>query len=186
MQTELLHHLGASCLTIDVLAQDLGLTNRQVSNAAAGLIEKNLLERVEAGCFQLTVQGRNAAQSGVQITSGPNGPLQSVRKPEALTLRQRAWNAIRIQRRFTVPDLLTAAAMGDEKSAANNLQRWLGYLCRARIVRRLPRRQPGTAPTSPGYVQYTLVNDLGHIAPTYRAKSRAIFDHNSGEEIRCE
>ncbi|WP_170431904.1 hypothetical protein [Ruegeria arenilitoris] len=182
-QTTLLHHLGNTCKTIDMLTQELDLNRRQISDAASALVRRGYVERVETGCFQLTGNGLIAAQSHEQITSGPNGAISVTRKTGANTLRQRAWNVMRIQRRFTIPDLLTAAATGEEALAANNLQRYCRQLCRAGILRKLPKRQRGSALTSNGYTQFTLVQDLGHLAPVYRGKTKAVFDHNSGKEM---
>lgn len=182
-QTMLLHHLGATCKTITVLSEDLNLNRRQISDAARGLIRKGYLERVELGCFQLTGDGQAAANRGEQITSGPNAGFKVPRRALPNTLRQRAWNAMRIQRRFTVHDILTAATTGDEVRAQNNLQRYFKALCDGGVLRRLPKRQAGSAPTSNGFAQYTLVRDLGRIAPSYRAKAGSLVDHNTGAEI---
>ncbi len=182
-QTMLLHHLGDTCKTIEVLSKDLGLTRTQISNAATALIRKDYLERVELGCFQLTAAGQAAAKRGEQITPGPNGEHKAARRAMPDTLRQRAWNAIRIQRRFTIQDILTAAATGAEANAENNLQRYFKALCKAGVLRRLPKRQAGSALTSNGFAQYTLVRDLGHVAPSYRAKAGSLIDHNTGKEI---
>ncbi|MEX0366694.1 MAG: hypothetical protein AB3N22_11535 [Ruegeria sp.] len=183
VQTILLHHLGDTCKKIEVLSEDLALTRKQVSDAAAGLIRKGYLERVELGCFQLTDAGHAAAHRGEQITSGPNGAHKARRRPLSDTLRQRAWNAMRIQRRFTIQDIVMAAAKGEEAHAVNNLQRYFKALCNGGVLRRLPKRQAGSAPTSNGFAQYTLVRDLGHVAPSYRAKAGTLMDHNAGEEI---
>lgn len=183
-QTKVLHHLGDNtCKTIDAIATELGLKHRQISWIAKKLIDKGYLERVELGCFQLTVAGQQAVSDGVQITSGPNAPHSKAKEPSRNTLRQRAWNIIRIQRRFTIPDLQTTATIGDEKLAENNLQRYCNVLCKAGVLRRLPRRQKGTAHGSNGFAQFVLVRDLGAIAPVYRANAKSIFDHNSGEEF---
>lgn len=182
-QTMLLHHLGDTCKTIEVLSEDLKLNRRQISDAASALIRKGYVERVELGCFQLTHAGQTAASRGEQITSGPNGQHEKIRCAARDTLRQRAWNAMRIQRRFTVHDILTAATTGAEASAENNLQRYFKALCKAGVLRRLPKRAAGSAPTSNGYAQYTLVRDLGLVAPSYRAKAGNMFDHNTGKEI---
>lgn len=182
-QNALLHHLGDTCKTIEVLSEELQLSRRQISDAAIGLIRKEYLERIELGCFQLTAKGREAAAQGEQITSGPNGQWDKPRRALPNTLRQRAWNALRIQRRFTVQDIVTAATIGDEGNATNNLQRYFKILCDAGVLRCLPKRQRGVRPGSPGFAQYTLVKDLGRIAPSYSAKSRSLIDHNSGTEI---
>lgn len=182
-QTKLLHGLGDACMTIDVLSQELGMSRRQITNAAMSLIQKGLVERAALGCFQRTAEGHEAAARGDVITSGPNGPLAKDRKPLPNTLRQRAWNVIRIQRKFTIPDLLVAATSGEEKLATNNLQRYCKALSVAGVIRRLPGVRPGTSPSSPGFARYMLVQDLGPIAPTYRQSGKAIFDHNSSEEM---
>ena len=184
LQTRFLHHLGdASCKTIDVIADELQLTRHQISVTATSLIRRDYLERVERGCFQLTASGRQAVLDGVEITSGPNGAHSKVKAPLRHTLRQRAWNVIRIQRRFTIPDLLTTAALGSEKIAQNNLQRYCRGLCSSGILRKLPHRQKDTTHGSNGFVQYVLMKDLGSIAPVYRPKTQTIFDHNSGKEL---
>lgn len=182
-QTALLHHLGNSCKTIEVLCEEMGLSRKQISYAASALIGKEYLERVERGCFQLTDAGRIAVERGEQITSGPRGQLRSLRRAASDTLRQRAWNVMRIQRRFSIPDLLTAATTGTEIRAGDNLQHYCKALSDAGILRRLPARQRGTALTSNGFAQYTLVQDLGHIAPVHRKKARLVIDHNSGKEM---
>ncbi len=182
-QTALLHHLGNTCKTIDMLTQELDMNRRQISDAASALVRKSYVERIEIGCFQLTTEGKEAVARKEVITSGANGAHKANRRAEANTLRQRAWNVMRIQRRFTVQDLLTTATSGDEVGAKNNLQRFCRLLCSAGVIRRLPKRQRGSAPTSNGFAQYTLVQDLGHVAPSHRAKSKALFDHNSGKEM---
>ncbi|MCV6583992.1 MAG: hypothetical protein OIF47_00510 [Marinibacterium sp.] len=182
-QTALLYHLGRTCQTIDELRTTLEMNSRQISDAASGLIQRGFVERVEAGCFQLTAEGHTAVANGERITSGPNGPHKSQRSPRQNTLRQRAWSAMRIRRRFSIPDLITDTALGDERGAANNLQRYVRSLRKAQVIRCLPVRVPGTAPSSPGFPQYTLVHDLGPVAPTLRRNGLVLFDHNSGQEI---
>ena len=185
-QTKLLHHIGDRCRQIGEISEDTGLSRHQISMAATALITKGLLERTEVGCFQLTDEGRAAQACGLQITSGPNGPISADRKPLINTLRQRAWNVIRMKRKFAIPDLLIAATMGDELMAKNNLQRFCRALCRAGVIRQLPSKQRGDALSSPGFSRYALVDDLGPIAPSYRQSRSALFDHNAQKELRCE
>lgn len=99
IQTRLLRHLGEACLTIGVLAQDLDLGHDQIGTALCKLIARGYVERIEAGCFQLTSDGRAAAASGVSIRPGPRGPQKGRKKPVPNTLRQRAWNAMRVSPR---------------------------------------------------------------------------------------
>ncbi len=182
-QTRVLRALPDACKTLRVLSRELALTHRQVSDAASALIGKGLVERVEAGCFQLTWEGEQAVADGFAITSGPNAPHDGARRPMRDTLRQRAWNAMRIQRSFTINDLLMASTHGTERDAVSNLQRYLGALARAGVVRRMRRRAAGTRPTSNGFLKYQLLRDLGEIAPTIRPASGVLHDHNSGEEL---
>lgn len=183
-QTRLLRALPGVCKTLDVLSDELGWSHRQVTNAASALIRKGLAERVEAGCFQLTPQGAEAVMAGMEITSGPNGPHESTQKPLPNTLRQRAWNVMRIQRSFTIHDLLVAATQGQEKDAINNLQRYCRLLAKAGVLRLMKRRVAGTKPTSNGYQKYQLLKNLGEFAPTVRPKTGVLHDHNSGEEFK--
>lgn len=184
-QTRLLYRLESACLTLDALTDDLGLDRHAITMAARSLIAKGYVERAEAGCFRLTEAGIEARVHGVVITSGPNGPLAAARKPLPDTLRQRAWTVMRIRRKFAIPDLMIAATTGEEKLAHNNLQRYCRALCNARVLRQLPTKQPGDAMSSPGYNRFMLVKDLGMVAPTYRQPRKALFDHNSGEELAC-
>ena len=183
-QTRVLHALPpGACMTLPVLSGELDLTHRQVTNAACLLIRKGFVERVRAGCFRLTPDGERAVAGGVAITSGPNAPPEGVRRPMGDTLRQRAWTAMRIQRGFTINDLLMASTQGAERNATGNLQHYLAALVGAGVVRRLRRRVAGTHPTSNGFLKYQLLKDLGEIAPTLRPKRGVLHDHNSGQEL---
>ncbi len=175
-QTRVLHALPpGSSKTLKVLSGELQLTHLKVTDAALVLIRKGLVERITSGCFRLTPDGERSVATGVVITSGPNGPFEAVRRPRRLcrqsgtaslrlppmsdTLRQRAWTAMRIQRTFTINDLLVASAQGEERTAASNLQRFL---------------------------KYQLLKDLGEIAPVVRAASGVLHDHNSGRELALQ
>ncbi|MGR3760921.1 MarR family transcriptional regulator [Roseobacteraceae bacterium NS-SX3] len=184
-QTRLLHHLDAGCLTIEQISEELELSRKQISQAATGLIRKGLLERAEIGCFRLTGEGAAAKARGEQISYGPKGPYSEVKKALPNTLRQRAWNVMRIRRKFAIPDLLVAAALGEERMAHDNLQKFCRALRAAGVLRQLPGKQRGTALSSPGYARFALLNDLGPIAPSYRHSRKALFDHNAKEELPC-
>ncbi len=114
--TTLLCTLGdGSCRTIDQLDALLPLTRRQISDGAARLVMRGLLERIEAGCYRLTAAGRQAAARGDTISSGPFRPDSAkARKPWRNTLRQRAWNAMRMSSTFTIGYIAMAAARSDD------------------------------------------------------------------------
>lgn len=183
--TALLQKLaGGLCLTIDQLAEDLDLTNRQVSDAAANLLRRNYLERMAIGCYQLTPEGRAAAAAGEVIRSGPKGPQERARRvPD--TFRQRAWTSMRMQRLFTVPDVVLEAARPEDADPVDNLRRYLQVLARAGYVKVSPHRVSGTAPTSNGYKRFLLASDTGPLAPVVLSKRPGIHDFNIGKDVLC-
>lgn len=188
--TTLLHALGdGACRTIDDLDARLPLSRRQISDGAGMLIMRGLMERIEVGCYQLTADGRAAAASGRVISSGPIRPDRGrCRAPQTGTLRQRAWNAMRMGGAFTIGDLVMAGCDGSEKSAASNLQRYLKSLVRAGYVAELPVRARGTKQTSNGFKRYRLLRDTGPVAPVWRPSKHDLFDHNlgdAGEVVPC-
>jgi DNA-binding MarR family transcriptional regulator len=178
IQTRILHGLGDACLVIGELADELGLTTVQVSKAAALLIGRGYIERVDRGCFQLTEAGRAARDQGVTIESGVTGPTRALGKPRRTSIRQRAWNAMRITRTFTVPEIVTAVARAGDGNIEENLRRYVRELATAGYLSRGARRRPGTAPGSNGFPVYSLVRDTGPVAPVWSQKHRAIHDFN--------
>lgn len=183
--TALLQKLaGGLCLTIDQLAEDLDLTKRQVSDAAAKLLRRNYLERMAIGCYQLTTEGLAAAAAGEVIRSGPRGPREKVREVRD-TFRQRAWSSMRMQRLFTIPDIVLEAARPSDADPATNLGRYLIALTGAGYVKISPHRASGTSPTSNGYKRYLLQRDTGPRAPVVLSKRPAIHDFNTGEDVSC-
>lgn len=183
-QQQILQLMGDKCLPIAQIARELGLEHRQVAFAAAELVEKGYLQRRKRGCFELSTLGRSAKQNGVSITKGRAcAAPRCSGVPNQNTLRQRAWNVMRMAQKFSVPDLLTVATTGTEKSAASNLQRYCRALCRAGVLVQLRQKQPGDAPSSPGSFRFMLVNNLGPLAPSYRRERHALWDYNSEKEI---
>ena len=170
------------CHTIDHLDFALeAFARREIVKCAGRLVMRGLLERVELGCYQLTEDGKAALASGERITSGPHRPDRGrCRKPRR-TLRQRAWNAMRMSGTFTIGDIVMAAASGEEKNAENNLQRYFRALVRAHYLVVLPIRAKGTRLTSNGFKRYRLMRDTGPTAPVFRLNSACLFDHNLGE-----
>ena len=175
---------GGLCLTVDQLAAELDLTKRQVSDAASRLLRRDYLERMAIGCYQLTPAGLDAAAAGEVIRSGRTGSKAKVREVRD-SLRQRAWTSMRIQRLFTIPDLVIDAARLDDRNPEDNLQRYLRALAQAGIVAVSPHRVPGTAPTSNGHKRYLLKRDSGPRAPAVRARTSVIHDFNTGEDVPC-
>lgn len=182
-QTKVLRALPDACKTLHELGGELGIQRHKISMAAGALIQKGLAERVEIGCYRLTSEGEQAVQSGLEITSGPKNPHARAKKPMRDTLRQRAWNVMRIQQSFTISDLVLASAHGPEQNATNNLQRYCSALAKAGVLRKMKRRVLGTRPSSNGFLRFQLLMDLGEIAPTIRTARGVLHDHNSDREL---
>ncbi len=181
-QTIILHHVGSACLTIGELAEQLGLSTEQVSQASSLLIRRGLLERVVRGCFQLTAEGRAAAAAGVEIGSGPaNLCERKIPERGRPSLQQRAWNVMRLRRRFTVPELVMCAAKDGDAGPDDTVQRYLRALARAGFAKVVDRRPDGRRAAV--CKVYTLVKDTGHFAPSVVRRGSAVFDHNTGEEV---
>ena len=161
------------------LATALGVTRKQVSDAASRLAARGYLERHAAGAYQLTPAGQTAAAAGERITSGGRGHVRTGRD----TLRQRAWRAMRVRRNFTVGDLISDAAR-DGEDGYKHIQRYLWTLQAAGYVIGAGR-QPGGRPTSNGARIYQLMRDTGPRAPVYRTEAGVVRDQNTGEDLPC-
>jgi len=184
--TALLNILAdGSCRTIDQLEVDLDLTRRQVSDAASCLLRRDYLDRMAAGCYQLSEAGIAAAAAGEVIKSGPRGPHSGIREFRN-TLRERAWRSMRLRGRFTIPDLVADAATEDDSDPVGNIGRYLRALRGAGYVIELPRRAEGSAMTSNGFKRWILSRDTGPKAPSVRSKVNAIHDFNTGEDVPCK
>ncbi len=183
--TALLRHMqGGACLTVDQMASDLGVSRRQAVDAAAKLIRRDYLTKMAIGCFQLTDAGLCAADAGEAITSGPMGKTGAVPVHKD-TFRQRAWNSMRFNRRFTIGQIVRAAARDGEKNARENARKYIMQLCKAGFLKEMPRRAPGTAPGSNGFKRFVLMRDTGRRAPVFRAEMQAMRDFNTGEDVPC-
>lgn len=173
------------CRTIAELEGALDLTRRQVSDAAAILLRRDYLMRMEAGCYQLTDAGIAAYERGEVITSGPRGKHTGCKVVQN-TFRQRAWLSMRTRGRFTVGDLVCDAATEDDSNPLDNAKRYLRLLVRAGYVIELPRRVAGTAPTSNGYKLFALAKNTGREAPVFQPTKQVLRDLNLGEDVPCK
>lgn len=184
MAVRVLHRLrDGSQHRISALAQETGLTNRQVSTAASQLRLRNYLADTQAGFFKLNDAGKEAVRLNVKITCGPIAPTNVI-KNRVDSLRERAWRAMRFRGQFTLNDIVGDAQKA-EKDPQSNLTRYIGYLLRAGYVVRLPVNRRGTKLTSPGFKRYHLLKNTGPQAPVYRPKRSILHDFNTGEDIPC-
>jgi hypothetical protein len=187
LPTTILHHLqDGACLTIDALEAALGLSRRQISNGAAQLVLRGLLERVEKGCYQLTKSGQTEAKAGKVIKAGPWRPdtgRNIVRHRD--TFRQRVWSAIRMSTTFTLGELVVAAARHDDLCPESNAARYVRQLKHAGYIAEMPSRQAGTRLTSNGFKRFRLVRNTGPAAPVFKPKVKTVHDFNTGEDWPC-
>ncbi len=181
-------HAPNECVTESRLMELTELEERQVERACDLLRKHELIEKVGPGCHQLTDAGREALANSLKICSGPNGPRIGGIKVPSNTLRERVWRAIRLRRKFTLPDLIALVAEGDERDVESNIRKYVNALTRAHILVELPRREAGTALTSNGYKRWWLMDDRdpGPKAPIWRARANSVYDPNNEKEIDLE
>ncbi|MGA7673512.1 MAG: hypothetical protein WCA78_00525 [Rhizomicrobium sp.] len=133
--------------------------------------------------YAATDEGREFLGSELKRKPGRtrNGVHRSRAKRE--TLRSRVWAALRMKGKASVPDLLEVARRpeDDPKKSLANVQKYLWSLSAAGIVKALPVKQQGFAPSSPGFKRYVILRDLGAKAPLVGRKF--VFDPNVNERI---
>lgn len=175
---------NAGPLTLDQLDAALPIGRKQIATAAAKLIQRAYLERLETGLYRLTLTGREALEAGTSLSSGPH---RGRRKHPVYSdsLQQRAWAAMRLQPRFTIGDIVTLAATPEDKDPEGSLQRFFYRLTRAGYLAELPTRARGTSPTSNGYKQWRLLRDTGEHAPRWLEAQKAFKDWNTREVFPC-
>jgi len=172
------------CRTTEELALMTGLPRKAVAKAAGKLILRGLAERVEIGCYRLTETGRASASTKEVLTSGPNRRLTAKVRPAPKSFRQRAWAAMRMCGKFTIPQIVQLASEG-QRHPHDNLHTWFRALERAGYLRRLPVRERGTAPGSNGFIRWMLMLDTGPGAPMVR-NDGTVVDRNTGEVFERE
>lgn len=148
-------------------------TRKQVLSALGKLMQKKLVKRANKKTafdhvepeYQATKSGVDFVRAGKRVTSGPNRPLTGVRKPRDNAFRQRFWNAFRIQKKATLPELIEIAREKGDGNVDSNALRYMKFLERAGVATRLPTKERGHALTSPGHHRFALLRDLGPFAP---------------------
>lgn len=172
------------CITEEAVMQITCLTARQVEQGILKLRQHGLVDKVSHGCHKLTYAGRAAYAEGMKLRSGPRGGGQPGKRIHKDTLRIRVWRAIRIRRKFSIPDLVSLVAEGGERDIESNIRKYLKALTRAGILTELPIRETGTALTSNGYKRWWLrpEKDTGPQAPVWRQGANTVYDPNTETE----
>ena len=160
------------------LARRLSLGLVSTASAASELVIRDYAERSVDGVFSVTARGREYYRAGGKLAYRVVSK-RDMRKKKLCrdTFRQRAWKAMRLQGRFTVPDVITLASRPNDKLPENNLQNYLRHLTKAGYVVRLPRTAEGSAPTSNGFPVFQVLRDAGEIAPVV-SRDGSVIDHN--------
>ncbi len=174
----------SECITEARMVALTGYDAGAVESCCMKLRKHGLLVKTARGCHKLTPAGVEAFKQGAKLRSGPKGKLTG-RKVIPGTVRTRAWAAIRIAGRASIPDVIMLAAEGGEKNIANNIGKYFSALERAGYLRQLRVRDPGTAPTSNGHVRWMLIRNSGPEAPVWRVEARTVYDPNTEEEFSC-
>ena len=86
------------------------------------------------------------------------------------TARQRAWNAMRVLKEFTLLDLEMSAEI-----APDNIRKYVNALHRAGYLR---QRRPKQNGKDGGSVIWRLVNHTGPLAPILRSDGSGMYDPN--------
>lgn len=183
-QIAVLGAIGRGHLTMDQLAEHLPMTRHAISKAACRLITRGMLDRVETGEYRLTASGERTLADGIALKSGPSGPRPGVSRVRRDSFRQRAWAAMRLQKRFEAASIVAIAARADDTDPGSNLGRFIRRLVATGYVVELPARKRGAALTSPGFKVYHLLRDTGPTAPADH-RSGGLFDRNTGEAAPC-
>jgi len=96
-------------------------------------------------------------------------------------LRAKAWWVLRRNKSMTVLEIQNAVCDGSERSAESNLRRWLIKLVAVGVLD--SKKINDGIMTSNGSNLYTLIKDLGPVAPIVRG-SGDVFDPNSQQIVR--
>jgi len=96
-----------------------------------------------------------------------------MRRASGINQRSRAWQSMRILRRFKLPDIVATAEI-----SPNNCAKYIRALNAIGYLRVVQARHQGKAG---GGAVYALVKNTGPNAPL--AKDGFVYDPNTGEEI---
>lgn len=162
------------------------LTQKQLTKAFRKLTARGYLKYSnEKRCYCPTKKGFEAVQNNDYIRSGPMGPHAGIRRPPPNTLSSYVWAALRAKNSASVEQLISIMPIEekDYDKSFKSTRRLLYWLCKASIVRRLPRKQAGIHFNSRGHTRYQLVIDFGPKHPIIRQRKHQVYDPNSGTNV---
>ena len=151
------------------LASSIGVSSEYVRKLCRCLRHHKLIHS-EGGMHGITEAGR-ARLADRYLPCQRKGRAAT---SEGRTLRQRAWNIMRMRDHFSVDDLLTTLCDGEEKGAEENLRNYYRALYRAGILGMTGR-------TKAYYLRPE--SNHGALAPAYNRAEKCVTDRNTGEII---
>lgn len=174
------------CVTEERLLDLTGLSKRQVQDSCRLLRGSHLLEKTAEGCHRVTSAGMEAIQAGAKYRSGPKDARQHGKRIWKDTSRILIWRAIRIRRKFTIPEIVTLVTNEDMRGdPTSNVQKYIRALAKAGYLIELPKREAGSALTSNGFKRWWLTDekDTGPGAPVWRPGRGTVYDPNTKAEV---
>lgn len=173
------------CITEARLLELTDLTKRKVQESCRKLCHSGLLEKTAEGCHTITKAGLEALAAGARYRSGPKDAKQTGKRIWKNTARILIWRAIRLRRKFSVPEIITLVADESRGDMTSNVQKYVRALAKAGYLIELPKREAGSALTSNGYKRWWLTDDkdTGPEAPVWRADRSTVFDPNTKAEV---
>ncbi len=180
-QNAVLAILAAAPASATAICEASKSRRKPVLLALGKLMQKKLVARLNPGnagnfgriepVYGVTKKGAEFVAAGKRVTSGANGPFTGIAKRNQDTFRARLWRALRIKKKATIPELIEIVrTKTDGESVESNALHYLRALTRAGVVAELPTREKGYALTSPGFIRWALVRDLGPLAPIVSKK----------------
>ena len=164
------------------IARELDWSLVRTVRTCTMLAARGLVDRDEAGGYAITPAGVQHLRDDALFPSGAViGRDRTHRAHLRGTLRERAWRAMRMQRRFTIHDVLAVASRPTDRDPERGLQNYLHKLAATGYLIREPHKAPGTSPQSRGYTVFRLVRDTGELPPSIR-KDGTAHDRNEARQ----
>ena len=177
--------VNRSSISFAEIVTSVGEKRKRISQALCRLIQLGYVERLEGAVYRLSDKGESlkTSEKEVKFTSGPTFGSYRKQNPSRNSLRSKVWRLMRLQRKFTINELMALGVDGGEKMPRNNISIYVNALKKAGYLYELNSREEGYALTSNGFKRYTLINDTGYKAPIFRREIKQIYDPNTGEVI---
>lgn len=168
---------GSACLTVQNLVAITGINRKLICHACCDLVQNGYIQRKERGCYELTEEGLKVKSGQGVLKKGYRGRKPAKHKK---TLRVGLWRAMRCLKKFTAGDLLELSSRGESKSEYSNAKCYIQRLAEHGILYELRRGTDARGKTGNGEKRYSLVKDLGLLAPIIK-RNKDLYDPNTGE-----